>query len=473
MTDLMEIIDQFQLTIEIDAIKNKEMRCRMCDRLHQIPSNPVEFLRYLIYKTTGKTLIIKNKETFETIRAANDTSTIEALRLYEQTYGLTPLASIFYRFKPLWLAFKHRSTAIAPMINRIRKLAVQYHQPLQEDALNLLTQRLKHGELDADGFYRDLDRVNIFRKIRLAYALHFRLGNCKAILYKIRNGKSYATAFDARAWNHETLQFILEGLMDNIATMIAPKIQGKKIYIPANVTYALPATEKQFIGNLPSGTSISLPAGMTIGVAWNNIKTHRIDLDFSLLGNTKYGWDANYRSASPTGKSTGEILFSGDMTDASQGATEAFSIQRRTDDSYLLMLNYFNFESDLPVPFKLFATQEASIDTSHYMVDPTTVEIMIPALMDVKEKMLGLVVTTPKTTTIYLGETAIGNTRSAHGKPYMQQARAFLLDTMTHSISLNELLLRAGAEPVTTKEEADLDLSPEALEKDTILNLLI
>ena len=55
---------------------------------------------------------------------------------------------------------------------------------------------------------------------------------------------------------------------------------------------------------------------------------------------------------------------------------------------------------------------------------------------------------------------------------YTEKTRQFLFDYNVNSITLNEILVRAEAILVDSKEDCELDLSPESLEKDTIINLL-
>jgi len=295
---------------------------------------------------------------------------------------------------------------------------------------------------------------------------------CDSIVYKIRNGKSYATEFDTHAFNLLTLKKYLEIVLESIKKDIGKNVQGKKIFLDPKITYALPATEKQFSGNLPSGSSIALPSNMVIGVNWSNVNGQRIDLDLSLLGDTKYGWDDSYRS-----NHEGDILFSGDITDAPVSATEAYYLKRQTDDTFLLLLNYFNIPSEPnsnAVPFKLFAAHEQGIDFNHnYTVNPNKVELIIPNLIDVSQMMLGLMILSKQNIVFYLGQTALGNSISSSDKPYIQHARKFLISSFTNPISLNQMLVDAGAIIVSKKEDAEIDLSVEALQKESIIKILM
>lgn len=467
---ILEVIDFVKFYKEdISEIKNKEVKCVLYDILDIVPEQPVEFLRYLLYKATGKTLIIKNGALIAEIKSSGNKDTVKLLNKYNKNYGLERLAEIFYRFKPLFLAFK-RTKESNSIINKIRKLAVKHHKPMKEDYLNEVTAKLKLGKaVTSKELKEELTKVNIFRKIRLAYALKFRTTENDSILYRIRNGKSFATSFNFN--EQEKALRIFNVVLDSITKDIKKNIEGKTIYLPKNITYTLPATEKQFTGNLPSGSYVTVPSNLILGVHWDNVSDHRIDLDLALLYcGGKIGWDASYRSESC------ETLFSGDMTDAKlpHGATELFYIQKQKDSAYLLSLNYFNYEESIPVPFKILIASDLVKNFSrNYMVDPNKVIVINKSIMDVKQKVLGLLVTSEKENKFYFTETGLGNQISSSNSEYTKQARKYLFNFYENAISLNDLLISAGAKIVENKEKADIDLSVESLEKDTILKLLV
>jgi len=93
---------------EVESVKNKEVKCILYEYLNLIPENPVEFLRFLVYEITGKTLLIKSKEVIEEIRnMKKNVRIIKLFKDYEKQYGLERLASIFYRFRLIFLAIRH------------------------------------------------------------------------------------------------------------------------------------------------------------------------------------------------------------------------------------------------------------------------------------------------------------------------------------------------------------------------------
>jgi len=473
MTDIANIMLFVGISEEdISPIKNHEIKAILYDYLDMFPKNPVDFLRYVLYKSCEKTLLIKNQGTIEAIKEGNNMVALTLFKKYEMKYGFEGLASIFHRFKPLFLAYK-TGTQLKSIINKIRRLAVKHHKPMPEDYLNTVTGKLKKAEVDVPILKKALSTANLFRKIRLAYALKFRTKEVESILYRVRNGKGYAKEFHYTY--HSRAKKALDVVIDSIVESMKDNVKGKKIYIPSNVTYALPSTEKQFSGFLPTGTSVSVPKDMVFGVHWENQMNHRIDLDLSLVNAMgKLGWDAGYRS------DRRDVLFSGDITDAPlpKGATELFYVQSQEKQAHIMMCNYYNYEENLPVPFKIIVAEEqVSNLKNNYTVDPNNVVAISNSVIDVKQKALGLIVTTTGETKFYFTEINLGDSITSRNNDYVEHSKNYLFNYYTNTISLNDILKKAGAVIVDKlckeDEKVDIDLTIERLEKDTILNLLI
>ena len=468
--DVIEIATFVEVNEEdIANIRNKEVKTALYDYLNLFPKNPVEFLRYIVFKATSKTLLIKNSDLINEIKDKKNLNIIKIFDEYKKKYGLEKLAETFYRFKPIWLAFK-TNKKLKPTIHKIRKLAVKNHKPLPEDFLNMVTAKLKkNGKINKAILEDELNKVNIFRKIRLAYALKFRTKDVNSILYRIRSGKSYATSFNFEKKNG--VKVALNIVIDSIVKDVSKNVKGKKIYIPEYINYSLPSTEKQFTGNFPSGTYVSVPKDMIVGINWKNVKSHRIDLDLSVISaDEKIGWDAGYRTNS------GDILFSGDMTDAmgKNGSTELFYIKKQIKKSLILLVNYYNFDEEVEVPFKIIVAKEkANNFGQNYMVDPNNLISIAESKMDQKQKILGLLVTTLNGSRFYFVETYIGKSITSSNSDFVEHSRKYLFDFYENTINLKDILDKAGAKIVKDKTKADIDLSPEGLEKDSILNLII
>ena len=458
---------------EIDNIKNKETKIRLQLKAKIVPKNPVEFLRMLIFICTETTLLIKNQETIDLLKINCADNIYKLFKQYEKQYNLKRLAEIFYRFKSLWLAFRYNKD-IRPIINKIRKLAIKYHKPMPKDHLNQITAIIENEntKLDEIIFNEKLEEANIWRKIRLLYALKYRTLDVDSILYRIRNGKGFSKKIEFK--NQNGYKQIYSTVVKHIIESIKKNVERKTIYIPAYINYTLPSSEKQFIGYLPNGTSVKVGKDMIVGVHWENTKHKRIDLDLSAnsLEIGKIGWDSAYRDEDAS------ILFSGDMTNAPlpNGASELIYVCKQGKSDFLFNLNYYNFDSRVPVPFQIIVAQEQVKNMKrNYIVDPNNVICNIPMALDKKQKILGLLMTTTKENKFYFTDVNMGNKISSRADDHVTWSQKYLYTFNTNMVSLKEILQKAGA-IITNKIEEDIkidiDLSPEKLEKDTILNLL-
>lgn len=452
---------------EAQEVKNKEVRIALYDYFNYVPSNNLEFLRYMVYKITGMTQIIKNPATIETLKSKFTISHEGMLVKYVQTYGEEELAKLFYRYKPVFLSFRKTSNA-KKIVNSIRRSAKTNHQPMREDLLSSLTKKIKLGEkMTTKEINTALDNVNTFRKARLAYALKYRTQDHEGILYRVRNGKSYASKFETT--DKFGVGLIYDLVIEAIVKDISPNVSGITFVIPESVTYALPTTEKQFIGNIPSGSYCEANEDMVMGVWWSNVEDNRVDLDLSLSNiSGKIGWDGSYRGD--------DTQFSGDMTDAPapDGATEVFRIGNKAQGLWLVNLNFFNF-SNVIVPYKIFVGSDSSAISGHYLVDPNKLKLIVDSEFNGdRQKALGIIYADENTRRFIFSETSFDKLRSSRHTDYSQYALDYIKSYYTDVIDLGQLINMAGGKVVTEiPEEGDyVDLSIEALDKTTIIDLL-
>lgn len=488
---IMEIIDYNQYSSSfVKNINNRELKSRLYNYYGIVPTEPEEYLRYVIYKITGKTLLIKNYDLIESIKVAD----------YEELNNLLKkapdnLASIFFRYKPLFLAMKHvselsdgfnryrpiadalkkytkKSNEIKTFINKLRKKANKQHKPLPKDYFNSITEQISNNTLNLDIFKTKLENINIYRKIRLAYSLNYRLQDNESIVYKIRNGKSWATDLEDLE-NKNLANKALQILKNSIVNDISKNVKGKKIYIPDNINYSLPSTEKSFVGNIPSNSYVSLDKDMIVGVHWFNQKNAaRVDLDLSLIGDVKIGWDRSYRSDDL------KVLFSGDMTDAPRpnGASELFYIQKAEENPWVLNLNNYTYRVGFgDIPFKFFiANKKLKQLNKNYMVDPN--DIVLQTEMNIKEhqQILGLIINFAENDNrFYFSNFSSGNSITSTINEVSNHIKNYLIgNTINNTIDMKEILLQAKAILTDSKSDCDIDLSPESIDKTTIINLL-
>jgi len=108
----------------------------------------------------------------------------------------------------------------------------------------------------------------------------------------------------------------------------------------------------------------------------------------------------------------------------------------------------------------------------NYTVNPNNLISVVETKINQKEKVLGLVVASDDGCRFYFTETSIGNSITSSDSETAEQSRKYLFAFYEDTIGLGDILTQAGAELVKEKDEADIDLSPDGLEKDSILKLL-
>ncbi len=466
--------DLLQLLVEIDrlpettaGVRNREFAILLSDRYDILPDTPVEFLRFLVFKATGEALLIKDKATISAIKASDFDPTPWIAR-----FGPERAAQVFRRFKPLWLAFKRTQgqaeggpsdklrqlftptigTEVSAMINRLNKLAQTHHRPLPEDYLNTVTAR---DTIDADELKAALDKANAFRKIRLLYALNTRLGGGEFLMYRIRNGRSYVQPAKPPRGRAKQWKKAYKIVYDHLAGGL--DVRGKTFLMSKGVHLALPATEKMFVGPMPVGSFVSLPDALTVGIYWRNEWGAR-DLDLSATALSKVGWNASYNENG--------VTYSGDITNAPDGATELLRFGQDVTDPYLVQVNVFSGRSD--TQFKVFVGRSDEVK-ENYMLRPDELKAEVKLTTNLRQQIIGLVVPHPKGNRFVFCNVGAGN-RAVAG---VQQApRLALVNQFAKAPNLENLLVAAGAKVTRNLADAyDTDLRWEALAKDSVLAL--
>lgn len=445
-------------TIAPEEVKSRELMIIMCAERDIKPSDPEMLFRYLVYCATKETLIIKNKSLIGMIKhaARNNIELINSLTENE----MKALASIFYRYKPLFLAFKTPETA--SVINKIRRLAVKYHKPQSVNTIKNFV------NLSSEEQTAIIARATNRELIKLYNALAVPEGTR---LFQIRNGKIWVR-------EEEKEGKVSIGLFDKICAASAIGIElhkrlknyrGMTVYIPRGISYAVPYSEKQFSGAIPWGTAINATDeenAFTIGVHWVN-DPDESGCDLDLHGHTPtrhFGWNSDYISED------GEIIYSGDMTNAPapKGAAESFYINN-VNEPVILTLNAFRAKSNKQ--FQFFMTkgeddemrERATFDASKLISAPLPL-----AFADKSSLSLGIF--DNKTFYIYGGNVAEGAVPSRDYPKFIEA----LLNRMTSTYRFESFAaaLKINIVHEAPKDTPFLDLSPEALTVNTLLDFV-
>lgn len=479
LDDLITVIKFIGIKLNVDDVPNKELSIRLCELLNILPRDPAKFLRFMIYVGTGSTLLIKDKSTVDGLR--NSAATFDGyFERYISQNGLERLASVFHRFKPLWLAFKPHSDYLRGTVNKMRKLADRYHKPAPPKFLERLTCA---AEIDRDELKRELANVTTYRKVSLANAVLYRLAEPQSIVYSIRNSKAFAD--DYRGNLTDDAQEILGVIVDSIVADIRPNVDGKKIFIPERFNYAVPVSEKNFVGNIPAGSSYTFAGkSVVVGVHWFNLvdngREERVDLDLHLNArNVDLGWQNDFNDENFINARDCKIIFSGDMTDApisTGGATEAFFIgESFTDEILMLNLNNYTYGDDKPVPFKLVLADVAQARINRqYLLDAHEVAFCVPNEISSGGMFLGFVTADELgDKKFYFFVRDMGSRIVARTTDVTLKINSAMRTTFENCLSLNDVLRRAGAVlDGVTADDCDINLDPAEVTKDTLIGLL-
>ena len=516
----VKVLSDFIDKNRFDEVSNREIKTYLYDKYNIMPKNPDDFLRYMLFKLTGNTLKIQSVDMIYQVRRSDKNKALKMLESYlTDDNSYKKLSSIFLRNKQLFLALKVKKEDTAysdikvrmnRIINKLRKMSVYYHKPLPKNILDNLTN--KDISVNYDDLVKELDKITIFREMRILNGIRYRLFGNDNIVYRIRNGKSYVSTLPGKTFEYiSRLEGLNNFIMSHLISRLSDKVKGKTIYIPENVVYAVPTSEKQFFGDIPEGSYIEVPRNDNIvyGVHWKNIKDgksirrfygeevllqgeERVDLDLKQMNKSDvFGWDASYRS------SKSDILFSGDITNAQlpDGATELFYVGQNVGNvAFLVTLNMFtNNSQDVPFEFVIANATHRPENVSRYALDPNNILYKMDAIIKnmERQKTLGLI-TISDTIRFYFNEFSLGNSVATSRRDDITMGAFDYLNTYGKTqLKLNELLKDSGAiivnEPtIKTKviknvdgnevseiidTPVDLDLSLESITKDTIIDL--
>ena len=476
--------------LDVDTVKNKEAIIMLVDKTGKFGKDPFNMIRYFVFKATGKAMLIKDKRTIQTI--AENANKVDFTKLTdEQRHAL---ASIFYRFKPLFLAFKHTKNASASVfkneafkkaaaklkasvsgkesnasvINKIRRLAVTDHKPFhtgfwetvitEKKDLAVLRDKLAAGE------------IANFKKVTLMQAILEKLQNASGKMFVIRNGKMWVREKYKKV--DKSMTSYLMSVYGELERSLVDTLKEKACTVryPKHVNLTVPTSEKNFVGNYPFGTSVDMgDSHNVVGIYWRNEwGTRDFDLHMYDLEGHTYGWNSRFTNQNHS------IVFSGDMTNADPEATELFYIDSKSPDGKISVSQYCGESKS---QFKLFVAREdmsgklGTTDMYHRsenapMCDPNNVlaEFIVPVDNE-RDKQCALIVDNK----VFLMDLTQGGGRVPNHK-YSSIYLETLKNKCRAFIDLKPILEMAGFTFVEDEDaEAGLDLTQ--LSKDTLIGL--
>ena len=473
------IIDQVHTNrwpLDLDAVSNRDALCMISDGCGLFPVRGENIIRILYYKVFGNPMPIqghmqmnmlyghKTRSGFQTAPTAN-VSNVDLTGLTEDQ--MKELARVFLRYKKFILGLK-KNKKNAPVINRLRRMAVHYHKPMVKGFWENLT-NLPWDEVQAR-LPQELEKLdNNFKITRLIQMLTQRkLQNIAKTtrMFVVRNGKVWTDRNTLAPYNErwdEVVVALVNKLVANMKAKRESMGQNITVRFPKHLSLACPVSEKKYLGNVPFGSTYDLAdKNNYFGVYWRNEwGTRDFDLHFLNDNGDHLGWNAGYYNENQS------LVFSGDMTYADPEATEMFFAKGSTKlPDGNLHLNRFNGAENSK--FRLFFGQDNITNlTKNYMVDPNSILFAEMGVSTSKEQFIGRI----QDQKLYVGIMDLNNNRVSASNT--ERNAAFKVMCMSY-LPLKEILLAAGfVEYNETHAESGLEPSIDLtnLQKNTLLDL--
>lgn len=373
--DILEIFSFYEEEIDVESIKNKDMRIKAFSKLRIVPESPDECMKVINYLLTGKLTFVKNGSDlylFRTCQRTEDRAFIE--RILEKR--IDSLATIFFIYKKYIISLKHISEKTRKSVNKIRRRA----NYLREQRFNheFLSTKILRGDVSPDDV--DFNKYSIYDLVKIYNKVSYELWKeDDAEVYRIRNGKIFIKVSEEKEKQSAFYYGYIAGWLQAIISRIAERLQSwnYRLKLPENIDLAFPESEKAFIGEIPIYSIISPDDASVIGVSWKGQE----DLDLSIITPTrKFGWNAGWRDA-------GDILFSGDMT---RGGSESFYLDE-PNEPMLLKLNDFRTNGEIEYDL-FFANSDKSVwkdEGKHYTIDRNDVIYSTKLTINNEQQIIG------------------------------------------------------------------------------------
>lgn len=392
-SETVKILTNFVITyakqelieVDIDSINNREAITIICDALNILPKRGDKLFAYIIYKCCGETMIIKNRILRRKIRENRDK--VEGGIAHLNENQLIALSKVFNRYKPLFVALK--TNISRKNINKISRLSKVHHKSFKRGILeNVLNCKVE----DLDVLKEAVKTVNNYKLITILQAIRervLRIADNVDSIYIIRNEKIFVKensyTLDGTCYD-KIYDICLNQLKENLSK------KACKIKFPKYLDYACPTSEKNFIGDIPMGSNCTLTKNSVIGIYWKNEWGSKdLDLSVTTIAGERIGWNSYYYNDNQN------IIYSGDIVDAPNGANEAMFFG--TDDIPDLLVNVNRYNGISGSKYKMFfgmdkksSFKRRKFDNSNYMTNPN--EVLLNATItqnDAREQMVGTI----------------------------------------------------------------------------------
>lgn len=458
---LMEIIPFYTNRFSIDDFKNKEIKAYLIDAGYYTPSNAIDLIRYIYYKKTGSTLLISskyNKQDFNVNSYRYNSS--ELLASFTENYGVETIARTFNRYRDFWIMLKKDSKANAKIINKASKLARTLNVPCKQLPLDNIASPFV---LDKD-IVKELKNVTLFKKISLYNYLLSELTPSEYKLYNIRNGKVFVKKSGERCYTSVAARRLIL-VANSIREDLKDKVEGKKFLLSKYVQYAVPTSEKNFIGNIPICSKISATDNFSFGIHWFNLPNNRVDLDLHAESkNIHIGWNCDLRNSVAT--------HTGDVTNAplpNGGAEAVYFKDQFVNDTAVITINNYTSADNVTTNlfFNWFNDDKVLNKESILDINSDTLYIKDFVIED-DEMMLGFVRANKEGKKDFIFYSSrLGDRIISKYDTVMDNIASAINSIIDDRLMLEDLISMCGGLITEDPEEADYNLNETNLVKDS------
>ena len=458
---LMEIIPSYVNRFTIDDFKNKEIKAYLIDAGYYTPSNAIDLIRYIYYKKTGSTLLISskyNKQDFNVNGYCYNSS--ELLASFAENYGVEIIARTFNRYRDFWILLKKDSRTNAKIINKASKLAKTLNVPCKQLPLDNIASPFV---LDKD-VIKELKKVTVFKKISLYNYLLNELTPSEYKLYNIRNGKIFVKESKETKYPSVIARRLVI-IANSIREDLKDKVEGKKFLLSKYVQYAVPTSEKNFIGNVPMCSKISATDNFSFGIHWFNLPNNRVDLDLHAESkNIHIGWNCDLRNSAAT--------HTGDVTNAplpNGGAEAVYFKDEFADDTAVITINNFTSADNITANlfFNWFNDDKVLNKDSILDINSDTLYIKDFVIED-DEMMLGFIRANEEGKKDFIFYSSrLGDRIVSKYDTVMDNIASAINSTIDNRLMLEDLIGMCGGLITEDPEEADYNLNETNLVKDS------
>jgi hypothetical protein len=493
LAQLFDDADRDNLKIRTKTIKNKEAKMYAIKFLGIVPENTAELMRYVLFLATGRTLLIKNEETFDALRLGLSGRPEIKTKVKDviEDFGYVhekELANDYFRYAEFFKILRYAIPGMSTYTNYLAKLNKKMrkngtYQPMRVNPLAVVTDPFFDGFSEGHLNYLYSQKpFPIFQVIRATNALHLSIerGSDYTAAYRIRNGKTWIKDVKGQFSNGYGMnEYVKEQQLFGMIRNQFERVNGTKnvFRIPRGVNYALPTSAKSFLGTMPLNTIFEIPrtkdTAFVAGISWD--KDADIDLSVTNTKGEHISWHTARRS-----DGIDELEHSGDMTRLNKDGYAAELVRFGANVNATAILSSILYWSDEPnIEQKFFVgTIDGTVQHGQPMANVNNILFSTKVPSSHQSQGLAVVQANDDNLRVIVTNSRIGGS-SLISSPEQSQALIKDLERQADTaLSLRDLAMLVGARVIEDDEEVAedetlWDFSLDVVSPNTFIDLLV